>query len=120
MEFAIVYLIIMALLAIYVGVLQDKIKKLNRSLECYKQAYFKEQDQSEAYRACLYIAIQDMIDNGWYKKENEAFYMLFSRIHQYKFINALDTTTLIARLLYHKNRIKFSYDYEQELLDKSI
>ena len=84
----------------------------------YKADFFNEQLKSKMYRACLYIAINDMIDNKWYKSPSEAFRMLRCRVKPYKFDNEFDTVVLIATMLYWGDSIKLSPDYEQELLDK--
>lgn len=118
MDIALFCLIVFVSVSIYIINLNDKIKKLKEENYRYKYSYFTEQHQSEAYKACLYIAIKDMISNGWYKKESEAFRMMFCRIKKYKFINEFDIATLIARMLFSKDHVKFSYDYEEELLKK--
>lgn len=84
----------------------------------YKADFFNEQLKSKMYRACLYVAINDMIDNKWYKSPSEAFRMLRCRVKPYKFDSEFDTVVLIATMLYWGNTIKLSPDYEQELLDR--
>ena len=95
-----------------------KTRKLLEDMESYRKKYFDEQKLSEIYRACLYIAITDMKDNGWYKSYAEAFNMLQCRINPYKFSKEFDFLNLVSRMLYWGKSVKFSYDLEQELLDE--
>lgn len=108
------------LIGVIIGLLfqTHKLKKQIEINNGYKESYFKEQHQSEAYRACLYVAIKDMIANGWYNLPSEAFHMLFCRLYSYRFSHRLNESLLIARMLYHQNHIKFSHDYEEELMEE--
>lgn len=95
--------------------------KLNSELEIYrdyKHSYFREQEQTEAYRACLYIAIKDMLDNNWYDSPSTAFRMLFERINHYKFMNQFEVPELVSRMLYYQDHVKFSHDFEEYLISK--
>lgn len=84
----------------------------------YKRKWFEEQG-NRLYRAMLFLAIKDMVDNKWYDNFSWAFRMLYIRLVHYR-LNNESEEKLFKEMMFHQDRAKYSPEYEQELLNKRI
>lgn len=84
--------------------------------EYYKELWYKEQG-NRLYRAMLFIAIKDMVDNKWYDNFSWAFRMLYIRLVHYR-LNNESEEQLYKDMMFHQDRAKYSPEYEQKLLNK--
>ena len=82
----------------------------------YKNKWFEEQG-NRLYRAMLFIAIKDMVDNKWYDNFSWAFRMLYIRLVHYR-LNNESEEKLFKEMMFHQDRAKYSPEYEQYLLNK--
>ena len=84
----------------------------------YRLKWFEEQG-NRIYRAMLFLAIKDMVDNKWYANFSWAFRMLYIRLVHYR-LNNESEEKLFKEMMFHQDRAKYSPEYEQELLNKKM